>query len=138
METEPILKTAPTSKAMLWAGRIVSALVVLGLLFSGVIKVMKPEDVVKEFGRLGYDSKISLGIGIVEIACTLIYAIPRTAVLGAILLTGYLGGATATHVRIDDPYFGPIIGGVLVWLGLFLRDHRLRALVPLRKPPRIS
>jgi hypothetical protein len=134
VQTEPIQEPAPTSKTMLWAGRIVSALVVLGLLFSGVIKLMKPDDVVKEFGRLGYDSNVSLGIGILEIACTLIYAIPRTAVLGAILLTGYLGGATATHVRIDDPYFGPIIGGVLVWLGLFLRDARLRALLPLRRP----
>lgn len=132
METESTTETAPASKGMLWAGRIVSALVVLGLLFSGVIKLMKPEDVVKEFGRLGYDSNISLGIGIVEIACTLLYAIPRTAVLGAILLTGYLGGATATHVRIGDPYYGPIIAGVLVWLGLFLRDERLRRLLPLR------
>jgi Mn2+/Fe2+ NRAMP family transporter len=72
-------------------------------------------------------------IGILEIACTVIYVIPRTSVLGAILLTGYLGGATATHVRIGDPsFFGPVIFGVLVWLGLWLRDARLRALLPLR------
>jgi hypothetical protein len=76
---------------------------------------------------------LALGLGITEVACTIIYLIPRTAVLGAILLTGYFGGATATHVRVGDPSFvGPVVLGVLVWLGLFLRDDRLRALIPLR------
>ena len=125
--------TPPGSKKMLWAGRIVSALVVAGLLFSGVLKIIAPEDVTKEFTRLGYVDSHALGIGILEIVCTIIYAVPQTAVLGAVLLTGYLGGATATHVRIGDAYYGPIIGGVLVWLGLFLRDARLRDLLPLRR-----
>lgn len=132
-ESELITETAPVSRKMLWAGRTLSALVVAMLLFSAVMKLTKPVAVVEEFARLGYDPDVALGIGLLEIACTLVYAVPRTAVLGAILLTGYLGGATATHVRIADPYFGPVIGGVLVWLGLFLRDHRLRALLPLRR-----
>jgi hypothetical protein len=103
-----VAQTAPVSKKMLWAGRIVSALPVLVLLFSGVLKLVKPDDLVKEFDRLGYAESSALGIGILEITCTVIYVMPRTSVLGAILLTGYLGGATATHVRIDDPsFFGP-------------------------------
>jgi hypothetical protein len=118
---------------MLWAGCIMSALPVLMLLFSGVMKLVKPAPVVEGFARLGYAEHLALGIGIVELVCTLVYVIPRTSILGAILLTGYLGGATATHVRIGDPYFAPIVLGVLVWGGLFLRDDRLRALVPLRR-----
>ena len=125
-------QSAPVSKTTLWAGRVVSALPVLMLLFSGAMKLAKPAVVVEEFARLGYDESVVVGIGIVEIACAVIYAIPQTSFLGAILLTGYLGGATATHVRIGDPFFGPIIGGVLVWGGLYLRDPRLRALVPWR------
>jgi hypothetical protein len=118
---------------MLWAGRIISALPVLMLLVSALMKFAKPEPVVKGFADLGWDMSLALGLGITEVACTIIYLIPRTAVLGAILLTGYFGGATATHVRVGDPSFvGPVVLGVLVWLGLFLRDDRLRALIPLR------
>ncbi|MEX0676987.1 MAG: DoxX family protein [Pirellulales bacterium] len=126
------IPAAPVARKMLWAGRITSALPVLMLLVSGAIKLAKPAVVLEEFGRLGYDGSLAIGIGILEIACAAVYAIPRTSVLGAILLTGYLGGATATHVRIGDPFFGPIVLGVLVWVGLFLRDNRLRALLPLR------
>ena len=121
------------SKKMRWGGYVVSALVISGLLFSGVMKLMAPEDVTNEFTRLGYVDSHAFGIGILEIVCTIIYAIPQTAVVGAVLLTGYLGGATATHVRVGDPYFGPVIGGVLVWLGLYLRDARVRELLPLRR-----
>jgi hypothetical protein len=126
--------TSTVSKKALRAGWIISALPALMLLVSGVMKLVKPQAVVKEFVRLGYDfPRHPLGIGILEIACTIIYLIPRTSVLGAILVTGYLGGAVATHVRIGDPsYFMPIIPGVLFWLGLYLREPRLRALVPLR------
>jgi hypothetical protein len=120
------------SKGMIWTGRVISGVVVLMLTFSAVMKLIHHEEVTKELTRLGWPD-IAVGIGILEAVCTIIYAIPQTAVLGAILLTGYLGGATATHVRIDDPFFGPVIGGVLVWLGLFLREPRLRALVPLRR-----
>ncbi|MGH9837832.1 MAG: DoxX family protein [Blastocatellia bacterium] len=117
---------------MLWAGRILSALPALMLLFSAVMKLMKPAAVLQEFARLGYQEQTAFGIGILELACAVVYLIPRTAVLGAILLTGYLGGATATHVRIGDPFFIPILVGMAVWGGLYLRDERLRALIPLR------
>ncbi len=80
----------------------------------------------------GYPEGALLRITLVEIACALVYAIPRTSILGAILLTGYLGGATATHVRAGEPFFLPLVVGIVVWLGLYLRDGRLRALVPLR------
>lgn len=122
-------QTAPISKKRLWVGRIMSAVPVLMLLFSGVLKLIKPAPVVEEFARLGYPESLALGIGILELACTIVYVIPRTSILGAIVLTGYLGGATATHVRIGDPFFSPIVVGVLVWGGLFLRDDRLRTLL---------
>jgi hypothetical protein len=125
--------TAPLSTKMLWAGRIMSALPVLMLLFSGVMKLMKPASVLEVFTRLGYPESLAVGIGITEFACAVVYLIPRSSVLGAILLTGYLGGATATHVRVGEPFFIPIVLGVLVWGGLVLRDERLRALLPLRQ-----
>lgn len=128
-------QTAPISKKRLWAGIIISALPVLMLLFSGDVKLAKPDFVVKEFTRLGYNDNVILGLGILELACTVIYVIPRASVLGAILMTGYLGGAVATHVRIGDPLFSiitPTILGALVWGGLYLRDERLRSLLPLR------
>ncbi len=128
-------QTAPISKKMLWAGRIISALPALFLLLDGVGKLVKPAPVVEGTIRLGYPESVILGLGIVLIACTILYVIPRTSILGAILLTGYLGGAVATHVRVGDPWFPvffPIIVGVLAWGGLYLRDDRLRALIPLR------
>jgi hypothetical protein len=122
--------TAPVSKKRLWAGRIVSALPVLLLLFSGVLKLMKPAPVVQSMAHFGYPESLLLSIGILELACAVVYVIPRTSVLGAILMTGYLGGATATHVRVGDPlFFIPVIFGVLVWGGLFLRDARLAELL---------
>lgn len=115
------------------AGCIVSALPVLVLLFSATMKFVKPPAVVEGFGKFGYPAHLITVLGIVEVGCTIVYLIPRTSVLGAILLTGYLGGATATHVRIGDPAFvAPVVFGMLVWLGLFLRDGRIRALIPLR------
>ena len=126
-------QTSSVSKKQLWVGRIISALAVLLLLVSGAMKLMKPAPVVEGFAHFGYPERLIFGIGILELACTIVYAIPRTSVLGAILVTGYLGGATATNVRIGDPlFFVPAILGVLVWGGLFLRDDRLRALLPLR------
>jgi hypothetical protein len=117
---------------MTWAGWIVSALPVLGLLFSAAAKLAKPVAVVEEFTRLGWPESVTLALGIVELTCAILYLIPQTAVLGAILLTGYLGGAVATHVRIQENFIPPIVMGVLVWLGLYLRDRRLRTLIPLR------
>ena len=125
--------SAPVSKKMRWAGYSISALPVLMLLFSGVMKLVKPASVVEGFVRLGYPESLALGIGIVELACAALYVIPRTSVLGAILLTGYLGGATATHLRIGEPFFAPVLLGVMVWGWIFFRDARLRALLPLRK-----
>lgn len=124
---------SPVSRKRMWAGRIISAIPILMLVFSGVMKLAKPAAVLQEFARLGYPESVVIGIGVLELACTLLYAIPRTSVLGALLLTAYLGGATATHVRIGDPFIPPVVAGILVWVGLYLRDDRLRALIPLRK-----
>jgi len=120
------------SKKMLWGGRIMSAVPVVMLLMSSVMKLAKPAFVVEGFKHLGLPEHLTLGIGILELACTLVYIIPRTAVLGAILLTGYLGGAILTHLRVGEPVFAQVVFGVLVWGGLYLRDPRLRALIPLR------
>ena len=124
---------ASVSKKMLWAGWVLSALPVLMLLMSGVMKFIKPAFALEGLEKLEWKESQLLGLGIVEIACTVVYVIPRTAVLGAILLTGYLGGAIATHVRIGDAFFAPVVLGVLVWGGLYLRDSQLRALLPLRR-----
>jgi hypothetical protein len=130
---QPAAQTAPVSKKQLWAGRIISALPVLLLLFSGVMKLLKPAPVVQGFAHYGYPESLIVVIGILEIACTLVYVIPQTSYLGAILMTAYLGGATASNVRVGDPsYFVTVILGVLVWAGLYLRDPRLRAFLPLR------
>jgi uncharacterized membrane protein YphA (DoxX/SURF4 family) len=126
------IQNARVSKKKLWTGRIISALAVLMLVFSGVMKLLKPAAVMEEFARLGYPESLAVSIGILEILCAVVYIIPRTSILGAILLTGYLGGATATHVRIGDPFFIPIVLGIFIWVGLFLRDDRLRALIPFR------
>lgn len=129
----PDMQTQSGSKAALWAGRIISALPVLLMVFGGIFGMLKPAMAVQGFVQFGYPEKFFLPIGIVELACVIVYAIPRTSVLGAILLTGYFGGATATHVRLGDPLFiVPVIMGVMIWGGLFLRDDRLRSLIPLR------
>ena len=120
---------------MLWAGRILSGLPALFLLVDSVGKFVKPAPVVEGTVRLGYPESVIFPLGIVLLACTVVYLVPRTSILGAILLTGYLGGAVATHLRVGDglfPMFFPVILGVLVWGGLFLRDTRLRALLPWR------
>jgi len=133
---QSVIQTAPASKKMLWTGRIISAVVVLFLLFDSVIKFIKPAPVIEASAHLGLPDSLAVVLGIVLLACTAIYAIPRTSILGAILLTGYLGGAVATHLRIGDPLFSqalfPVYMGVLLWGGLFLREDRLRALIPLR------
>lgn len=126
----------PTSSAAIWTGRIISAIVVLFLVFDAVMKLIKEPHVLAASADLGYPVSSIVGIGAVLLACTVVYVIPRTACLGAILLTGYLGGAVASNVRVGHPVFQclfPIIFGVLVWTGLFLRDSKLRKLIPLRK-----
>lgn len=127
--------SAVPSKAMLWTGRVLSALPVLALTMSASMKLSHSPAVIEGFGKFGYPESSVTGIGLVELLCALLYAIPQTSVLGAILMTGYLGGAVATHVRIADVFVTPLLLGVLPWAGLFLRDSRLRALLPLRKNP---
>jgi hypothetical protein len=126
--------SGPIASKTVWTGRVLSALAVMFLLFDSVIKVLKLPPAVEGTVQLGYPEHLIVGIGIVELACLVLYVIPRTSVLGAILFTGYLGGAVATHVRIGSPLFThtlfPIYVAALIWGGLFLRDVRLRALVP--------
>jgi hypothetical protein len=118
---------------LIWSGRIVSAIAVLFLLFDAVIKLMKITPVVESFRSLGWDPKIAVAIGTVELVCVAVYLFPRTAILGAILMTGYLGGAIATHLRLGHPLLThtlfPIYVAALLWGGLFLRSARSRALV---------
>jgi hypothetical protein len=121
-------------KGRLWAGRLVSALPVLGLLVSASMKLSHAAPAVEGFvSKFGYPESAITPIGAIELLCAILYAVPQTSVLGAILITGYLGGATATHVRVGDPFIAPVILGVIAWLGLWLRDGRLAALAPLRK-----
>ena len=130
------VQTGSILKPAFWAGRIISGVAVLFLLFDGVMKLVKPRFVVEATLQLGYPERAILGIGIVLLFSTVVYVIPRTAILGAILLTGYLGGAVATHVRVGAdlfPVLFPVFFGALVWGGLYLRDERLRTLIPLRR-----
>ena len=132
---QSVTQTLPVSKKRLWAGRIMSALPGLFLLVDGAMKLVKPEPVVKATVELGYAETVILPLGIVLLVCTILYLIPRTSVLGAVLLTGYLGGAVATQVRAEQVLFNilfPVILGALLWGGLVLRDDRLRMLIPLR------
>lgn len=130
-------QAAAVSRSALWSARILSALVALFLLFDAVGHITKPAPVVDAFARLGYPISTSLGIGILELLCLVVYVIPRTEVLGAVLLTGVLGGAVATHLRVGSPlfeaYIFPLLVGLFVWGGIWLRDVRLRALYPLRR-----
>lgn len=115
-----------------WTGRIMSALPVLFMLIDGVMKVAAPAPVVESSGELGYPASLLLGIGILQLACIAVYLYPRTSILGAVLLTGYLGGAVASHVRVEAgafPILFPVILGILLWVGLYLRDDRLRLIV---------
>jgi hypothetical protein len=121
------------SKKALWTGRVMSGLIVLLMAFSAVMKFAKPAAVIQGFAHFGIPENLIFGLGVLELACTLIYVIPRTSVFGAILLTGYLGGATLTSVRIGEAFFGPVLIGVFVWGGLFLRNPQVRALIPLRQ-----
>jgi hypothetical protein len=124
---------APVGKAALWTGGVLSTLPALFLLFDAVMKLIKPAFVVEATGDLGFPESVIVPLGIVLASCTILYLIPRTAALGAILLTGYLGGAIAAHVRHEDGWF-PIVFcvvfGALLWSGLLLRDARLRAVLP--------
>ncbi len=126
------------SRRRLWAGRILSGLSVAFLIFDGGMKLVKPPVVVEATLQLGYPESSIIGIGAVLLTCTLLYLIPRTSVLGAILLTGYLGGAVASNVRAQQPLFNilfPVIFACIAWGGLWLRETRLSLLVPLKRNP---
>ena len=128
--------TAVSVYKKLWAGRVLSALPIAMLTLSSVIKLMHgPEFVSKWTDGLGWPESTLTGIGLLELLCVVVYVVPQTAVLGAVLLTGYLGGAIASHVRIGDPFVLPLLLGVLVWAGVYLRDERLRSLLPRRSAP---
>jgi DoxX-like protein len=123
----------PVSKKMIWSGRVISAIPVLLMVFSAVMKLVKAAPVVQGMPRYGYPDSQIVMLGVLELSSCIVYTIPRSAVLGAILMTGYLGGATATNVRVGDPsYVMTVLLGMFVWGGLYLRDARVRALLPLR------
>ena len=128
---------AQESKGRLWTGRVLSGIAILFLLFDGIIHVLKPAPVIDGFAKLGFPVSVSVGLGILELGCLLLYLIPRTSVFGAVLLTGYLGGAIASQLRIAAPLFStllfPLYVALFVWGGLYLRDERLRALLPVRR-----
>jgi len=132
----PVFDTAPVSKSALWSGRVVSGLVIVFLLFDGAIKLVPWPVVTETMDRMGYGSSETLArsLGLITLVCTVLYAVPPTSILGAILLTGYLGGAIASHVRIGSPLFSHVLFGLylglMVWGGLWLRDRHLRALLP--------
>ncbi|GLS43803.1 membrane protein [Methylobacterium brachythecii] len=119
-------------------GRIMSGLVIVFLLFDGAIKLIPIAPVTETMLALGWPASVEMarGLGVLTLICTLLYATPRTSVLGAILLTGYLGGAMATHLRVGSPVFSHLLFGLylglLAWGGLYLRDARLRTLIPIR------
>jgi hypothetical protein len=126
-------KTPAAGRGALLAGRIISGFAALFLLFDGAARAVRFAPYVEGTVQFGYPAHLTTPIGVLLVVCTVLYLVPRTAVLGAILLTGYLGGATASHVRMEDPFFlFAAVFGVLMWAGLYLREPRLRALVPLR------
>jgi hypothetical protein len=134
-ESSPAIFTTDVSRKALWASRIVSGIAVLFLLFDAIGKLARPAAVIEGTTQLGWPVSVILPLGIIQVICLIAYLIPRTSILGAILWTGYLGGAIATHVRIGNPLFShilfPVYVAALLWLGLWLRDRRLRALLPL-------
>jgi hypothetical protein len=122
----------PDSARARVAGWIISGLVIAFMLFDGAIKLLKLPSAIQGTTQLGYPANVVFPLGLLVVGCVIVYALPRSAVLGAILLTGYFGGATATQVRVQSLWFiFPIVIGVLAWLGLFLRDRRLRQIIPL-------
>jgi hypothetical protein len=129
-----VLQTTSVSKGALWTGRILSGIVVALFIMSGVMKLTVTPEMQKDLDPIGWKVEVIFAIGIIEICCAVLYAIPQTAVLGAILLAGYLGGACATHVRVGEygMSIAPVAIGVVAWIALYLRDARIRSLAPIR------
>ena len=116
-----------------WAGRIISGIAVFALLLDSMIKVLQTQPAIEGTMQLGYPASVVLGLGLVQLFCVIAYVVPRTSLLGAVLLTGYLGGAVATHVRVGNPFLthvlSPIYVAIFIWGGLYLRDARVRTLI---------
>jgi hypothetical protein len=132
------METQQTSKAQLWTGRVMSGLIVLFMLFDGIVKFLTPDaPTTVLIEQLGYQVRQMPLMGVLGLICTLFYIIPRTSVFGALLLTAYFGGAISTHVRVENPLFShilfPVYLGILMWGGLWLRNERLRELIPIRR-----
>jgi hypothetical protein len=123
-----------TSGKVVWAGWVISVLASVAFLFSGLLKLRGGPELEQGLAHLGLPASMILTLAVLEIACALIYLIPPTAVLGAILLAGYVGGTIVTHWRVGDPVVVQIVLGLLVWLGIYLREPRLKALIPVRRP----
>jgi hypothetical protein len=128
---------APVSTRALWAGRVLSGIAILFLVFDAAVKLLKPPFAVEATTQLGYPESLVVPLGVVQVVCLIVYSIPLTSVLGAVLWTAYLGGAVATHVRVASPLLSstlvPVYVAVVLWLGLWLRDVRLRAILPTRR-----
>jgi hypothetical protein len=121
------------SGKIVWTGRVITVLVSLLFLFSAAMKFMGGAEVKEGMAHLGLPESMIIPLGILEAACTVIYLIPATSVLGALLLAGYIGGAICTHWRVGDPILGQVAIGLVIWLGIYLREPRLKALIPLRR-----
>ena len=121
------------SRKIVWVGRVISVLVSLLFAMSAFMKLKGGAEVMQGMAHLGLSESLIMPLAILEISCVVIYVIPATSVLGAILLTGYIGGAICTHLRVGDPFFMQIAIGIFIWLGLYLRENRLKGLIPLRK-----
>jgi hypothetical protein len=138
---QPIMQVATPSgslsKKSLWTGRVLSGLVTAFMVFDAVIHLMRPAPVVEAFAKLGLPLRLAVTLGIIELVCVVLYMIPRASILGAILLTGYLGGAVAIQMTTSKSLFGeilfPVYVGVMLWGGLYLRDDRVRTLIPWRR-----
>jgi hypothetical protein len=121
------------SGKIVWTSRVITVLVSLLFLFSAAMKFMGGAEVKEGMTHLGLPESMVIPLGILEAACTVIYLIPATSVLGAILLAGYIGGAICTHWRVGDPFLPQVAIGLVIWLGIYLREPRLKALIPIRK-----
>jgi hypothetical protein len=136
--SSPLPDSPRISRPAFWIGWVLGVLPAVLMLFSAGMKFSGNPEVIKGFEHLGWPDQLAITLGILELGVTLVYLIPQTAVLGAILLTGYLGGATATHVRIGEPWHMTVIVGMMFWFGLYLREPQLRILIPLRQLHRVK
>jgi DoxX-like protein len=127
------METSRRNMKLVWTGRVISVLVSLLFVWSAGMKLMALPSVIEGMGHLGLPASLMMPLGVIELSCVVVYLIPETAVIGAILFTGYLGGAIVTHLRLGEPVYMQVLFGVLIWFGLWLRDPRLRKLIPWRK-----